>query len=163
MKPTQTLIIDNDITSAQNTRAALVSLGITDTKIVSDIEEAKSFIENNHVMLVTIELDMDEYAALSFIKWLRRNNENNNYPVPVIGFSDRPTKEIASEAQDSGVTEFIAKPFDKRSLKDILLTTLSKPRNFIISRNYTGPDRRRKFQPINGDERRLTPPNQADS
>ena len=59
------------------------------------------------------------------------------------------------EARDSGMTDFLAKPFTVEQLKDKLMRIFRDPRSFVKSVWYTGPCRRRRnIGPPGGEERR---------
>ena len=49
-----------------------------------------------------------------------------------------------AEIRDAGVTEILAKPFSGDLLHERLISALSKPRSFVQSGDYFGPDRRRR-------------------
>jgi DNA-binding response OmpR family regulator len=48
------------------------------------------------------------------------------------------------EARDAGVTEFVAKPLTARSVLERLQAVIYRPRPFVRSAGYFGPDRRRR-------------------
>ncbi len=152
--PSPALIIDNNATSAEATSKCLISLGITEIKIMQSTSEAKVFLENKPALLVTVEIDSNTEEKLEFIRWIRRNTSSVNFQVTMLALSSKPTKELVCSARDAGATEFVVKPLDKLILKDIISISFSKPRNFIISRNFVGPERRRKKKELSGEERR---------
>jgi len=45
-------------------------------------------------------------------------------------------------ARDSGINEYVIKPFSARTIYDRLERLIEKPRDFIISAPFIGPDRR---------------------
>jgi hypothetical protein len=60
-------------------------------------------------------------------------------------------------ARDAGITEFLAKPISAKSLYDRILNVVLKPRPFVKTKTYFGPDRRRNVNPnYGGLERRRT-------
>jgi two-component system chemotaxis response regulator CheY len=48
------------------------------------------------------------------------------------------------QARDAGVTEFLVKPFTARDLYRRLYQIIERPRQFVRSEDFFGPDRRRK-------------------
>jgi DNA-binding response OmpR family regulator len=58
------------------------------------------------------------------------------------GFSAR---ERVIAARDTGVTEFLVKPFTANDLYKRIDHVIMKPRQFVKSPDFFGPDRRRKF------------------
>jgi DNA-binding response OmpR family regulator len=70
----------------------------------------------------------------------------------ITGHSERSR---VSAARDAGVNEFLVKPVTAKSLMERLTLIVNKPRNFVKSKNYFGPDRRRRPDPnYGGSERR---------
>jgi len=60
------------------------------------------------------------------------------------------------EALDVGVHEFLTKPVSPTKLYKTIQTLIEKPRAFVRSKEYFGPDRRRRADPnFKGPERRL--------
>ena len=75
--------------------------------------------------------------------------------VPVIlmtGYSAQPRIE---NARDLGVTEFLVKPFSASDLARRIAYVINKPRDFVDSEQFFGPDRRRrKDEDYGGPQRR---------
>jgi DNA-binding NtrC family response regulator len=59
----------------------------------------------------------------------------------VTGYSAMPR---VAEARDTGATEFLVKPFSANDLAKRIAHVINKPRDFIDSNEYFGPDRRRR-------------------
>jgi DNA-binding response OmpR family regulator len=73
----------------------------------------------------------------------------------VTGYADR---DKVAAARDMGVTEMLAKPFSVTSLAQRLLQVIDRPRQFVHTHDYFGPDRRRQnLGPSDGAERRTMP------
>jgi hypothetical protein len=53
------------------------------------------------------------------------------------------------------VTEFLAKPFSVTMLAQKLQTVIERPRQFVHTASYFGPDRRRRSEAYKGQERRV--------
>jgi DNA-binding response OmpR family regulator len=56
------------------------------------------------------------------------------------GFSE---KRRVFQARDAGVTEFLVKPFNARDLYRRIAQLIERPRQFVRSEDFFGPDRRR--------------------
>lgn len=141
------LVIDGNKASASVTIEALDSIGVKEVKYIGDLEEAKAFLAKEKVIFIVIDSFVKRQSTIGFIKWLRTNYKNPNYRVPILFMMGVPTKEEVTNARDAGVTEFMVKPFQVENFKTVILSFLKNPRNFIISRGYVGPDRRRRDQP----------------
>jgi two-component system chemotaxis response regulator CheY len=52
-------------------------------------------------------------------------------------------KNRVTDARDSGITEFLAKPISAKALYQRIVNVVAHPRPFIRTKSYFGPDRRR--------------------
>jgi DNA-binding response OmpR family regulator len=62
------------------------------------------------------------------------------------------------EARDAGVSEFLVKPFTTKSLYQRIVHLIERPRQFVRSGEYFGPDRRRRVEDFAGEDRRQVDP-----
>ncbi|MBO6633648.1 MAG: response regulator, partial [Parvibaculum sp.] len=74
--------------------------------------------------------------------------------VPIIMVSGHTDLASVERARDIGVTEFLSKPISARSLYERLIQVLDRPRQFVETPTYRGPDRRRRNTPFAGEDRR---------
>ncbi len=110
--------------------------------------------QHNHDMVITDWL-MEPKDGLDFIRMIRRREDSPNKYVPVIlmtGYSDQPRVETA---RDMGVTEFLMKPYSARDMYARIVQVVEKPRQFVDTGEFFGPDRRRRknFSFIGDDKR----------
>ena len=112
------------------------------------------FIQYNHDLIVTDWL-MEPRDGLELIRQVRRDPLSPNKFVPIIlmtGYSDQPRVEIA---RDEGVTEFLMKPYSARDMYARIVQIIEKPRQFVDTGEFFGPDRRRRKNfDFNGQDRR---------
>jgi DNA-binding response OmpR family regulator len=52
-------------------------------------------------------------------------------------------KSRVTEARDAGVTEFVVKPITAKAVFDRIQAVIMRPRPFVKTDDYFGPDRRR--------------------
>lgn len=95
--------------------------------------------------------------GLELIQKIRTNPNSPDKTVPIIimtGFSSPPK---ISKARDMGVTEFLVKPFSAGDVSKRIMNIIKQPRDFIVTPDFIGPDRRRKKSngnvPEGGDKR----------
>ena len=74
--------------------------------------------------------------------------------LPIIMVTGHTEKARITEARDAGINEFIAKPVSAKSLYRRLVSVIEHPRQFVRTKTYFGPDRRRKVEPFDGPDRR---------
>jgi CheY-like chemotaxis protein len=86
---------------------------------------------------------MSPVDGMMLLRWVRRHKESPNRFIPFVmvsGYADRPR---VAEARDLGVSEFMAKPYSVDMVAQRLLQVIEKPRQFVHTSDYFGPDRRR--------------------
>jgi CheY-like chemotaxis protein len=66
--------------------------------------------------------------------------------VPVIIVTGRRSEADVQMARKAGVNEFVIKPFTPAGLLSRIQLVLLKPRPFVVSEDYIGPDRRRRVE-----------------
>jgi response regulator RpfG family c-di-GMP phosphodiesterase len=82
--------------------------------------------------------------GFDLLNWIRRDPES---PLPFVSFAlltARADADVVSQSRDFGANEFIAKPFSADSVASRILSVISTPRQFVYTKHYFGPDRRRR-------------------
>ena len=112
--------------------------GVTNIEMASSADEAfeKLIIFQPDILITDCNSD--------FVKRVRRNSESPTHEIPIImltGYAELP---LILEARDAGVNEFLAKPTSGKRLHSRIAAVVRKPRPFVHSVSYLGPDRRRQ-------------------
>jgi len=86
-----------------------------------------------------------------------RNPDGCKHPfLPIIILTAYSEKKHVIAARDAGATEFLCKPVSAMALYRRIQNVVAKPRDFIRTNSYFGPDRRRYINPnYSGVERRI--------
>jgi DNA-binding response OmpR family regulator len=74
--------------------------------------------------------------------------------VPIIMMTGYSAQPRVIDARDQGVTEFLVKPFSASDLAKRIAYVINRPRDFVDSKKFFGPSRRRKRDEYSGPERR---------
>jgi len=93
---------------------------------------------------------MPIFDGLELAQMIRQPGANANPYVPIIMLTGHSDKKRVMIARDAGVTEFLAKPISAKSLYVRILNVVVKPRPFVKTKTYFGPDRRRNVNPNYG-------------
>ncbi|NBX66099.1 MAG: response regulator [Proteobacteria bacterium] len=105
--------------------------------------------------IVLTDWEMEPVDGLELIKWIRRDSMSPKRTVPVIIMTGYAASMRVAEARDKGVTEFLVKPFTANELARRIAYVIDSPRDFVETREFFGPDRRRRrSQDYEGPERR---------
>lgn len=162
------LVVDPDPRIANIVKHVLLNLGFGTVHIIHDFTEARTLFKNQPVDFIITDFDCDTVAEgeISFIQFVRTAPDSPNPYVPIIMLTGHTDRNEVEAARDLGISEFAAKPFTAKSLTDRIVRIIENPRSFIITKRYTGPDRRRRdLPPPAAGERRqhdLSAPDAAD-
>lgn len=157
-----TLVIVDNLPMFQIFRGVLEELGIHNVTHGRSAQVAVQALMTEPIDLVII----DDYAPVDGVKFLnvlRKGSNKLPNAVPVMFVTARAERERIVAARDAGASEIMLKPFTAAQLLARLTTTVKKPRSFVETKAYVGPDRRRRADdgaPVErrgtdrGDERR---------
>ena len=104
--------------------------------------------------LVICDLVMPQLNGLQLLQWVRTNKDSPNRFLPFIMISGAADGEQVHAARDTGANEFIAKPFSIGSIMTRLQAVIDRPRQYVATRNFFGPSRRRVYKDLPKDRRR---------
>ncbi|TXG84078.1 MAG: response regulator [Sphingomonadales bacterium] len=106
------------------------------------------------VDLIISNWEMSPVDGTMLLRWVRRHKDSPDRFVPFLMLTAHSERSRVEELRDMGVTEVITKPFTIRTLGEKLVTTISRNRQYVHTKDYFGPDRRRQMLPHEGPERR---------
>ena len=106
------------------------------------------------VDIVITDISMEPVNGAKLLEWIRKNPKSPNRFVPVVVLTGHTDMARIVEMRDLGATEILAKPITPTGLSNRLVTVIDRPRRFVETEVYFGPDRRRRMVPYSGDERR---------
>ncbi len=101
--------------------------------------------------LIISDLVMSPINGLLLLQWVRSNPDSPNRFTPFVMLSGAADSEYVEAARHLGVSEFLAKPFSVSTVHEHLRELVERPRPFILTRDYFGPDRRRQAVPPRAD------------
>ena len=102
--------------------------------------------EHNPDFAIT-DLNMQPMDGIVFTRQVRSASDSPNPYLPIIMVTGQTNYSRVIEARDAGVNEFLAKPITVANLQSRILQIIERPRPFVRSNNYFGPDRRRRKDP----------------
>lgn len=103
----------------------------------------RKFVEFNPDLVIA-DWMMRPMDGITFTQKIRQEPDSPNPYVPVILMTGFSEKRRVFAARDAGVTEFLVKPFTARDLYRRIVQVIERPRQFVRSEDFFGPDRRRK-------------------
>jgi two-component system chemotaxis response regulator CheY len=137
------LVVEDNQPMLEITKSLLLTFGVGHVIGASNGEIGyKRFCEYNPDIVIA-DWMMKPMDGISFTRLIRNDPGSPNAYVPIIlmtGFSERRR---VLQARDAGVTEFLVKPFNARDLYKRIAQVIERPRQFVRSDSFFGPDRRR--------------------
>jgi CheY-like chemotaxis protein len=136
------LLVDDNEHMRAIVGTILKGVGIVNLREARDGSEALEALRTWPADIAIIDFRMEPMDGVDFTRLVRNAADSRNPFLPIImmtGFADRPRVE---EARDSGVTELIVKPVTARAIIDRLNAVVYRPRPFVRTEDYFGPQRR---------------------
>jgi CheY-like chemotaxis protein len=97
---------------------------------------------------------LPEHGGLALARAIRRNAKNENRTMPILVMTGDARESTIRQARDAGANMVVTKPMSPKSLYDRLAWIAFRPRKFIDTDAYFGPDRRFKTEGYPGPGRR---------
>ncbi|MGB0682993.1 MAG: response regulator [Magnetovibrionaceae bacterium] len=149
------LIVDDNRHMRALVKTILHALGCKNVVEASDGADAFKELKHFAADIIICDWNMDPLDGIDFTRLVRTGADSPNPFVPIIMLTGHTEMNKVTEARDAGVHEFLAKPIAARGLYARIKAIIEKPRAFVRSKTYFGPDRRRKDSPqYNGPDRR---------
>lgn len=164
------LVVDDHSTTVRLISDVLRAGGVGYVFTAPDGQRAREMLRMNHPDIIFTDSKMPVMDGLELTRSIRRAAVTPDVKVPnpeipiVMVTCDRSERDVRI-ARLAGVNEFVIKPFTPAGLLSRIQLVLKKPRPFVISEVYVGPDRRRRVElAYSGPLRRMSDPEEvADS
>jgi CheY-like chemotaxis protein len=125
-------------------RELLNAGGIRAVSEAADGETALDVMRSLPCDLILADMAMAPMDGIAFTRHLRTSESSPNPFVPIIMVTGHTERHRVEAARDAGVTEFLAKPVTPGNLFARIAEIVDRPRPFVRTDGYFGPDRRRK-------------------
>ena len=137
------LVVDDNAHMRSLLRALLNSVGIKEVVEAAHGAAALALLRERKSDLVLSDMQMQPMDGIEFTRQVRTSELSPNPFVPIIMISGHTEKHRVETARDAGVTEFLAKPITAANLYSRIAEIVERPRAFVRTEGYFGPDRRR--------------------
>lgn len=137
----------------------LRGIGVEEVIEAKNGEEAITLMRELSCDVAIVDCAMRPVGGIEMTKRIRTGSEGIDPFLPVILVSGHAEIAEIIAARDAGANEYLAKPLSAKILDLRLSAIIKRPRPFIRSDNFFGPDRRRHAREgFEGDERRQNDP-----
>ena len=141
------LLVDDNQHMRLIVGAVLAGIGVQEVRECWDGAEALDMLRQWPADVAFVDFHMSPIDGVEFTRLVRNASDSPNPFLPIVMITGYAERTRVMEARDAGVTEFVVKPVTARAVVDRLNNVIFKPRPFIRTPNYFGPDRRRKDDP----------------
>jgi CheY-like chemotaxis protein len=161
------LVVDDNANVQRLIADVLHAGGVGQVETAEDGVRARAMLARWDPDIVFSDWTMPLMGGLELTRSIRRaavhpDRRIPNPQVPVIIVTGRRSAADVEMARTAGVNEFVIKPFTPAALLSRIQLVLMKPRSFIISEAYIGPDRRRRVElSYSGPLRRMSDPEEV--
>ena len=137
------LLVDDNPNMRAIVAAMLKSVGVGRLSEAEDGVVALELLRRAAIDIAIVDFRMKPMDGAAFTRAVRSEGDSANPYLPVIMMTGHSEKSRVTEARDAGVTEFVAKPVKAQTLLTRIEAVILRPRPFVRSPSYFGPDRRR--------------------
>ncbi len=145
------LVVDDNANVQRLIGDVLRAGGVGQVETVGDGIRAREMLSRWRPDIVFSDWSMPVMGGLELTRSIRRAaiDRDPQVPdpqVPVIIVTGHRSERDVEIARRAGVNEFVIKPFTPAALLSRIELVLTRPRPFIVSDAYIGPDRRRRVE-----------------
>ena len=138
------LIVDDNSHMTRLLRTLLVAYGLRDVHEASDGRSGIQVLNAVKPDFVLCDYDMKPMNGIGFVKLVRRSCAPPLAWIPIIMITAHTELRRIETARDAGITEALLKPVTPRNLYDRIVQIIERPRRFVKTPEFAGPDRRRR-------------------
>lgn len=131
-------------------REALVGCGVKVPMLAEDIDKALVACETHQPDVLLVSFVFNGRPALDLMRVVRRAQGGVgrlNPHLPIIITSHNPQPKQVKACIAAGAHEFLALPASRETYMTLVARAVRGTRDWITSKSYTGPDRRRQQIP----------------
>ena len=138
------MVVEDNLPMMEITKSLLLAFGVGNVVSASNGDIGfRRFCQYNPDIVIA-DWMMKPMDGIALTERIRNAPDSPNPYVPVILMTGFSEKRRVLEARDAGVTEFLVKPFNAKDLYKRIAQVIERPRQFVRSDDFFGPDRRRK-------------------
>ena len=148
------LVVDDNKHMRALVKTILHALGAKSVLEAADGADAFKELRHFPADIIICDWNMSPLDGLDFVRLVRTGKDSPNPFAAIIMLTGHTEMHRVIEARDAGVHEFLAKPISAKGLYSRVRSIIERPRAFVRTPTYFGPDRRRRQMDYKGKERR---------
>ena len=138
------LIVDDNRYMRDLMQDVLLAFKIRDICKADDVPKAFQELKYFAADIILTDWHMEPLDGVEFVQLVRNANDSPNPYVPIVMVTGFSEAERVWQARDAGVNEFLVKPLSAKSIYSRIISIIDRPRPFVRTKDFFGPDRRRQ-------------------
>lgn len=148
LRSIKALCVDANAQGLDILSQTLLGFGVDRIFRAPNVTEAKAILTKETIDMVLCDAQLGDESGNDFVRWLRLSRMEPNCHAPVFVVTGHALEPEVVKARDCGSSFVLTKPLSPAVLMQRILWVAGADRAFIESDNYTGPDRRFKFEGV---------------
>lgn len=148
------LVVDDSRVMRDLMKTILHGIGVRTIFEASNGAEGLEVFRDCKPDIIFADWMMEPIDGAEFVQFIRKSSDSPNRHVPIIMLTGHTEAPRIRKARDLGATEFLAKPVSTRAVAERIEAVIHRPRPFVRTSTFYGPDRRRKVASFEGLDRR---------
>jgi CheY-like chemotaxis protein len=140
----EVLIVEDERTMAQLLESLLKGAGVQRVEIAANGDAAIQALKHWRPSVILLDYMLQDTDGIAVATRIRHSDEVSDRAIPILMLTAHAEPEVVYRARDAGVNEFLVKPVKPVTLVDRIEMMLGRPREFMETEEYVGPDRRRR-------------------
>lgn len=138
------LVVDDSAFMRELLGDVLRHFDVRNIREASDGAEALKIMQAWTPDIILIDWEMTPFNGIEFCQSVRSSNRGDERFAPIIMISGHSEYWRIQRARNAGVNEYLVKPVSPKALFSRIRAVIERPRPFIKTAAYFGPDRRRQ-------------------
>ena len=150
------MIVDDNHYMQQIVKTILNSMRVRDVHMFTNPVDAFANMQHWQPDIAFVDWMMDPINGLEFCRLIRQSESGLRF-LPLILLTGHADRSLVRQGRDRGADYTIAKPVALNSVYRTFVRLIERPRHFVQTPHYFGPNRRHRNRPYHGEDRRKTP------
>ena len=138
------LVLDDNPNMTQIMRVVLKGFGVDRICEAGSVADAFEIARRQDLDMAFVDYNLGGMDGLAFLKLMRTAADSPNPHLPMVMLSAYSEQHRVESARDAGAHDFLVKPVTPIEVYRKVLDAIERPRPFIRSETFFGPDRRRR-------------------
>jgi CheY-like chemotaxis protein len=163
------LVVEDNLFMRNLYSAILRAMEFEQIRMASDGSEAFELMRDFPPDIIITDAAMQPLDGFDFAQLVRNAADSPNPLVPIIMVTGYHNRASVERARDVGINEYLAKPVTPAGLYSRINQVITKPRPFVRTPGYFGPNRRRRTNMAytgpfrRTSDKRIGPPTQTEA